>query len=523
MLSTQVFRVARKRPLIVARNFSEETKVHQRVLSEIGIKAKLPEKTQPPKEEKLIVNPDLPSPEREREIFSLFNSFEPTQNKLPPKIQKLKEEWDSVEKYLGERQRHRAEYIKKALDPGPKGILWDDSPNPALIKFEELKSYQRHNERRAKNQYQVPVEKIPKHLGEPVDSSEIKYYPGSAYGPGIEDDPEHWGEWFVQNQPPSISKNSTEPWQPQDSIPEEEKETIPIKVIPDPVKIFLTTEFDIEKFKNFKPDEEFFERTEEVEMYSSYPAQKDLEDLPPVPPELPISREEIYATLDNWQTFRSIPMIPRMIQKEKEIIKDTTEELKEIPLPSPVNYYEMLPNYYKEHRLVQSVTTILEHRKPEVNRKHKEFFLNRLCNMLTPKDPKKYLFLQEYFVKKKMPDLSDLKVGEKIAKEEEEEEEEVPETLDHKEPESEIQKAEAELRRILGEEVEEGQSEVLKFDEIQDYGVDWFTENYENPDGKIPSFVNFYDNEDGYWDEWIKHKRERNGLPEMTKRPFFRH
>ena len=32
----------------------------------------------------------------------------------------------------------------------------------------------------------------------------IKYYPGSSKGPLPEDDPEHYSEWFMRNQPEEI-------------------------------------------------------------------------------------------------------------------------------------------------------------------------------------------------------------------------------------------------------------------------------------------------------------------------------
>jgi len=47
--------------------------------------------------------------------------------------------------------------------------------------------------------------------------------------------------------------------------------------------------------------------------------------------------------------------------------------------------------------------------------------------------------------------------------------------------------------------------------------------NHENPDGIIPSPITYYDNDDGYWDNWIKTKHERIGLPHMTRRAYFKH
>ena len=34
---------------------------------------------------------------------------------------------------------------------------------------------------------------------EEVDSSQIKFYPGSPKGPLPEDDPDHYSRWFIEN------------------------------------------------------------------------------------------------------------------------------------------------------------------------------------------------------------------------------------------------------------------------------------------------------------------------------------
>mmetsp|Transcript_807 Transcript_807/g.107 ORF Transcript_807/g.107 Transcript_807/m.107 type:complete len:80 (+) Transcript_807:1361-1600(+) len=58
---------------------------------------------------------------------------------------------------------------------------------------------------------------------------------------------------------------------------------------------------------------------------------------------------------------------------------------------------------------------------------------------------------------------------------------------------------------------------------IPDFPIDWFSYNCENPLGMVPSTINYYDNDDGYWDDWIRTKRERAGLPSITFREHFKH
>ena len=75
---------------------------------------------------------------------------------------------------------------------------------------------------------------------------------------------------------------------------------------------------------------------------------------------------------------------------------------------------------------------------------------------------------------------------------------------------------------MLGEKITSNEDDDEEFD-IVDRKIDWFTRNHENPDGMIPCTITFYDNNDGYWDHWIKIKRERAGLPEITVRTYLKH
>jgi len=40
-----------------------------------------------------------------------------------------------------------------------------------------------------------------------IPEEEIKFYPGSIKGPMPEDDPEAYGKWYYENQPPSAYKD----------------------------------------------------------------------------------------------------------------------------------------------------------------------------------------------------------------------------------------------------------------------------------------------------------------------------
>lgn len=56
----------------------------------------------------------------------------------------------------------------------------------------------------------------------------------------------------------------------------------------------------------------------------------------------------------------------------------------------------MLPDYYQRHRGTWSVAAYLEKHNPYMRREDKEELLNELCWLLTPRNPHKFMFLQEY-------------------------------------------------------------------------------------------------------------------------------
>jgi len=91
-----------------------------------------------------------------------------------------------------------------------------------------------------------------------------------------------------------------------------------------------------------------------------------------------------------------------------------------------------------------------------------------------------------------------------------------------KKPEDQLDLSpEDQLKKAMGHSKKKKVEENIDFN-LVDRNINWFERNHENSDGLIPSTITFYDNKDGYWDHWIKTKRERAGLPEIGSRPYFR-
>lgn len=327
------------------------------------------------------------------------------------------------------------------IDPGPKGVLWDSfEDHPQIISSNEIRGWILHSYRRHKVTDETQKSRDPinperflrdwTEIMKKYDRKQLKKYPGSTLGPAIEDDPEYWSEWYVRNQPNFMKE--FEDYGILSGVPESE---IPRQttVHQDIISSFLTVDYEPEDSIMRHPEEEFVTTDSKLDGLIGRSALLH-DELPPAPSELPIDLLGFHYTLEKWNAFTWMPASIKLSNQFDGVIESfkTDEKWKPIEYPSVFNYYEMLPKYYRDHRLVQSVAMTLERCHPTMSRKHKEIFLNRLCNMLTPKDPEKYRFLQEYFIKKDVLNLDEPQVGLSSGYESDEQEETPAEQLKRK-------------------------------------------------------------------------------------------
>lgn len=468
-------------------------------------------------------------------------------------------------------------WVKEYLNPGPvakvpKNEALTTDSYPGLIAVKDLVNFQRqivHSadkwQRGHKRRFELQLKRSKFQPGD------IKYYPGSELGPEPQDDPEAWVEWFINNQPKSLY-GLGETWNPEDIMMNEEghaatgsekdeadkeagdKEAdikdeefdlndsdnpedggysnhnknqtyespmdpeyagphYPVDTTPE---TFLTTEYNFSELRQLHPDREYFEGDKKGVLIAHSP-MSEIDELPIAPNNMNVEHEKGMLDLDRWAVFRIMPQL----LKYKGNVNQFLDELQSresaagpIGLPSVIPYFETLPKWFQEQRCVQGFVTNLERYKPEMTRLAKEEMVNLLCYYLTPKDPKRLLFLQEFYQKKYLPTPSELEAED-----------------EYEEMDIETQKkmgvieetAEMKVLKILGEESGARDEAVVEIDNIEDYGVDWFTVNEENPKGKLPITITYYDNADGYWDNWIRAKRDRYGPPEIVSRKHFRH
>ena len=597
----------------------------------------------PKKKKKITLKPQVQETFfSHNESFSKFRDLPREDLELPEELVKKNDEYNGPKNLLLKQTEAYQHYIKSMLEVPQEGVHFsvkDAGKEDAAIESNALRSYVSGMVRFRKSEgNSFHNSEIPEGAYGIGDVSQIKYYPGST--PSTTDELNAWARWYISKQPkelrsvedgnwepPDIEKerisdyertlnqeaNSNRRRKPKPDDSENENEKNEEKVNADNESESFAGGAKINKSQYFQGEaaEEFLERKHDIfDDLKSLPVQdfitssnltsisfsSTLESpdmLPPTPPTTSMDIVGFNNDLENWSVFRNIPHYYRALKDFDKINEITYTDKPWVPvrLPSVLNYFETLPNYYKNHRLVQGVTLCLERFHPNVSRKHKELLINQLCNLLTPRNPEKYMFLQEYFPepeqdideaeedmdgthegksKKSLSDSSDgsssdfeaqlarsIKIREKKRQKklkededqleadeeenddisdksgnessdylsddfdssEEEEFEDDPEKL--KEEDEELS-PEQQLQNMLGEKITSNEDDDEEFD-IVDRKIDWFTRNHENPDGMIPCTITFYDNNDGYWDHWIKIKRERAGLPEITVRTYLKH
>lgn len=456
---------------------------------------------------------------------------------LPPRLDQINKETDVVRSWLENFDSKSKELIDAFEDPGPKGVYWfsEEGSNQESEMVNSADFYPLMNKLKSKEKLLDISEEDFVKLIRNTPESDYKLYPGTKKGPNPEDDLDAWGKWYLENQPSNVLAASGGEWDPmielQEDEPELELESADNSVHSDPRQIFLESEFDAHAYFKQNPEADLFEGQSDINTIASY-APTEIEGmLPLLPKELPPDLIGFHESMNNWMSFRFVPLyfthFPEMRRIYDEISQQKIETITTIP--SPLNYFETLPKWYKDHRLVQASTVLLDKYHPLMPRKKKELFLNKLCNFLTPRSPEKFMFLQEYFIKAEIPEMA-LKGAEKLGTGElqfnitpkEEEVDEITKLLEESEEDEELLVNEK-MKRMLGEDTVVKNEVIYAPEEIPDYGIDWFDYDTENPKGKIPCTLTYYDNDDGYWNDWIKVKRERIGMPEISVRKFFKH
>jgi hypothetical protein len=279
-------------------------------------------------------------------------------------------------------------------------------------------------------------------------------------------------------------------------------------------------------------------------------------EIPPIPPGVELRQFDYLRQLERWSLFRFTPVLMNTFKTLENIyrtemnVRNTHFGMwKDVKTPSLWAYFYTLPQWVREHPVVRNIFLSLEHHTPRTSMRQKEIGLNLAASLILPLDEEmermlevlqkseKYILncqrgeqmLRELPMVRLDPDrvgweeFNDNTLDPREARRGSKRMDEGDVTIDIEEQRLEIEEEEAEKQRDF--EIDDVSADKVltdfKIPEPMGLHEHWADEDH-NP---LP--MDFYDNEDGFWDEFLekKHKKyEAYSIEEMiVGGPFYKH
>mmetsp|Transcript_17428 Transcript_17428/g.31451 ORF Transcript_17428/g.31451 Transcript_17428/m.31451 type:complete len:516 (-) Transcript_17428:4326-5873(-) len=446
--------------------------------------------------------------------------------KLPREVRDLAPGSEIDRKRREEVKTYADEFFDFRLNVGNE-VLETDEEHPEIEEYDEENLFkQDSNDSEEEPQYPVIDPEEGKYLDEvvaPVNFDLLKACPEEYLN-----DPEMYQKWQEENEIPFAG---TKQGRTDEIEPAHGANLGPITSEQTTMGISMHT-FDsylaAPNGEMFDPeDEEIMKDSNQSSHYTIGLDEGSSDDLPEYPERLHPMIGKAINLAEKWGRFTSVPRYEKGIKLLKSFVESqkTPAEWETQNIPSCLNYYELLPKYYKDQNITWSMVSLLD-KRPDLTRKEKERALNILCFFLAPKNPHKYLFLQEYYAPKTSIDQivqerETMRMKKGALVEDEFADNERDDNI--YEADAELTEAEIAIKKIVGDDLTQKGGLKSVVDELPNYNIDWFSLYPENAKGQIPCPLTYYDNDDGYWDDWIKEKRERIGVPELSRRSHFKH
>ena len=229
--------------------------------------------------------------------------------------------------------------------------------------------------------------------------------------------------------------------------------------------------------------------------------------------------------------------------------------------PSLFAYYETLPKWARDHPAVRNVLMAFEYHKPTLDIRQKEIAMNYAMSYIRPIDPVMEDIIIEVATSTKLRmniargkemlnqlkfyEIEETELGTDTESEEEIGEGEgapgqISQGVDEEEEELMRQRSamerfasgldedsrEREAAQIMEQELNITQYQVEP--EMEKVMTDFYLKPYPDPKEPTPEPliqpINFYDNDDGFWTEYISHKQNKWAAnPLIVNRPFLKH
>ena len=388
----------------------------------------------PPKKVKFSLAPyTAPKFESAREKEAYLKTFPSGIHDLPEELSELIESQDPTYNLMDRRTQAYDTFNRALFTIPEEGVHYHRVtivPGGASLSSPQLRSLALNSMRMHRADGGVAEEgEIPKAALQPHDKTMIKHYT-RVDSEGQVIDVDHWARWYLQNQPEDISKLDESDWEPfplraersdqietiysalereeltNEDLNEEDGAVVEATDVSGSNNEMIQGEhlsetimriYDSQHEWKALPLMKMIENKNTAQFSVSTPYEKP-DELPPIPPYIGNDFVSFNASIESWSVFKAMPGLVKFLNSADKLDEmfETNEPWVPVKLPSIYNYYETLPKYYQSQRLIQNVTIILEKYHPKIPRKKKETMLNRLCQLMTPRNPEKYKFLQEF-------------------------------------------------------------------------------------------------------------------------------
>ena len=279
--------------------------------------------------------------------------------------------------------------------------------------------------------------------------------------------------------------------------------------------------------------------------------------LPLLQPDAPMMYQRLHYGLEGWSVYRQLPQLLKYDQAMKDFLTNCAKGTaimpgyhKEQNQPSLWTYYKTLPQWCRDNQLIRQTLFAFEYHKPHLDIRQKELAMNFVASMLRPLEGRYKTVVTEVAMSNKLRvtmqngkemmselnfytiDLADLGSDTEDDGDDDAEEKEFARLLmggldDDESPEnmSTMQKV---MKEMEGKSLEDDRREIYdnelttnEFEldpETQTCMVDFPTKPYATVDevqaademaneNLVP--INYYDNDDGFWDDYIDMKLEK--------------
>lgn len=440
----------------------------------------------------------------------------PTQKKIAEIIDKLAESQEQSSQALQEYNlgEEGVDFIHPAEDPAKafenmQGEIINELADYKLLGPQKRGTVDQINEWRVSKE--VESRNLVLEDEEPIP------YPGSSKGRHPLDDPEFFVEWFHNKVPKSHMRFYEKVYE---RMSDSRKTIGGTKPVVSGVEHFIQSPVPFTEMGLTAPEDAIAEERNSLVFRSYLDLQRGEIDL--LPDQIDQDYQQIQEDLEKWSLFRLYPILNNWFKvfdhQMKNINSPPLMGEKVTPLPTLMRYYSLLPEFARNNQIVMDVVRAFEFTKHDLTLREKEIAVNFACQFALP---------MEYDLEESMKQavLSNHKyfvpLWEEITL--------LDDSRDQESKEANLlgeKKKKATPIKLL-EDVAEAQKAGVPEDlrNIGEWQAPPRLDPYVSEEDPFPILpIDYYDNEDGFWDDYIAKKEATyDEIPMIVTRPYFKH